>query len=78
METQELERFMISREASAEGTACCVQLACDPSVDHQTARWATLAFFRYGGAPSSGLNGATQTPLSAQIPTSPIAPTNGP
>ena len=78
METQELERFMISREASAEGTACCVQLACDPSVDHQTARWATLAFFRYGGAPSSGLNGATQTPLSAQIPTSPIAPNGRP
>ena len=47
METPELERFMFSRDKDAEGTSCCIQIACDPSIDQQTARWATFAFFRF-------------------------------
>ena len=68
METPDLERFMFNRDKEAEGTSCCIQLACDPSVDQQTARWATFAYFRYGGDPKSSggvASGQTgQTPLS--------------
>ena len=71
METPDLERFMINRDISAEGTTCCIQLACDPSVDQQTARWASLAYFRYGGAPSR--NGvSSNTPLGVTSPMSPV------
>ena len=64
METPDLERFMMSRDSTSEGTTCCIQLACDPSIDQQTARWATLAYFRYGGAPS---HGNTAQPLGQSV-----------
>lgn len=76
METSDLERFMLTRDSSAEGACCCIQLSCDPSIDQQTARWATLAYFRYGGAPThNGAGGQTpleQNPVSAH-PLSPVA-----
>ena len=53
METPELEKFMFNRDKEAESTACCIQLACDPSIDQTTARWATFAYFRYGGEPKA-------------------------
>ena len=75
METPDLERFMITRDATSEGTACCIQLACDPSINQQTAQWATLAYFRYGGGPSHSASNIQ--PLS-QTFSSPVVSNNRP
>lgn len=67
METPELERFMFSSDKDAEGTSCCIQIACDPSIDQQTTRWGTSAFFRYGGEPKPA-NGQPNQTMSSVPP----------
>ncbi|CAG5114252.1 Oidioi.mRNA.OKI2018_I69.chr2.g8314.t1.cds [Oikopleura dioica] len=72
MESAELERFMITRDQSAEATACAIQLACDGAIDHVTSSWATGAFFRYGGGPTR--SGATNSNTNGSLSGAPLSP----